>query len=65
MEQQSLNSKLIKTFKIYNIIKQIPDKFPMFIRGVYRSIQFVSVKTYPEVLDNWHILSHFALKEYL
>jgi hypothetical protein len=44
MEKQSLNSKLIKTFKICNIIKQILDKFPVFIRGVFRFSQRFSVK---------------------
>jgi hypothetical protein len=64
MEQQILNSKLIKKSQICNIIKQILDKFPIFIRVVFRSSQCFSVKTYPEVRDSWHILSHFALKEY-
>jgi len=44
MEQQSLNAKLIKTFKISSIIEEILDKFLIFIRVVFRSSQLFSVK---------------------
>lgn len=53
-----------KVFKICNIIKIILDKFPIFIRGVFRFFPVFLDKPYSEVRDSWHILSRFALKEY-